>query len=231
MDPVDVTTFPETEGAPMRRLTGSPDPDGSEAVVRPAQAVPAADEHCAECGAPMASDQRYCVECGERRGERRFPAAMQPAATTSAASPPPAEGRRSRMSSSTTLIAGVGTLLLAMGVGVLIGRSDAPKSAAAPTQVISVAQPGGATTGAASTPASTPETTPAASEASAKGGSLSSKSSKKGASGAGSSNKGGGGGKNNASGTTPKSSSTTGGKSGKSYEEKSKNLPNVVSTG
>ena len=35
----------------------------------------ARDERCAECGAPMASDQRYCVECGERRGEQRFPAA------------------------------------------------------------------------------------------------------------------------------------------------------------
>jgi hypothetical protein len=38
-----------------------------------------------------------------------------------------------------TLIAGVGVLLLAMGVGVLIGRSGASKPAAAPAQVISVA--------------------------------------------------------------------------------------------
>jgi hypothetical protein len=36
------------------------------------------------------------------------------------------------------VIAGVGVLLLAMGVGVLIGRSGAPKQSAAPAQVITV---------------------------------------------------------------------------------------------
>jgi hypothetical protein len=87
--------------------------------------------------------------------------------------------------------------------------------------VISVAQPGASTTGAASIPTTT---TP---EASAKGASPSSKQgAKKGASGAGSS-KGSGGAKNTPP-ATPKSSSPA---PGKSYEEKSKNLPNVVETG
>jgi hypothetical protein len=54
-----------------------------------------------------------------------------------------------------TVIAGVGVLLLAMGVGVLIGRAGAPKQSAAPAQVITVAPPtstsgGAGTTGEAS---------------------------------------------------------------------------------
>jgi hypothetical protein len=48
------------------------------------------------------------------------------------------------------VIAGVGVLLLAMGVGVLIGRSGAPKQASAPPQVITVASATPAT-GAATT--------------------------------------------------------------------------------
>ncbi len=123
-----------------------------------------------------------------------------------------------------TVIAGVGVLLLAMGVGVLIGRAGNSKPAAAPAQVISVAQPGASTTGAAATTTPTP-TTPEAS--STKGASPASKpGAKQGASGAGSA-KGGGGAKTTAP-ATPKSSSPG---QGKSYEEKSKNLPNVVTTG
>jgi hypothetical protein len=40
-----------------------------------------------------------------------------------------------------SVIAGVGVLLLAMGVGVLIGRSSSSRPSAAPAQVISVASP------------------------------------------------------------------------------------------
>jgi hypothetical protein len=48
-----------------------------------------------------------------------------------------------------SVIAGVGVLLLAMGVGVLIGRSGASKQTPAPAQVVSIAS---APTGAATTP-------------------------------------------------------------------------------
>jgi len=114
-----------------------------------------------------------------------------------------------------TVIAGVGVLLLAMGVGVLIGRSSASsKPSAAPASVITV-QPGATTTGATSTPATaTPE---------AKGGTSSSKKgAKKGAPGVGSSI------------SKPAPPTVLNGlhsSKGKSYEEKSKNLPNVVETG
>jgi hypothetical protein len=67
-------------------------------------------------------------------------------------SAPPPTGVTQRGNTSTA-IAGVGVLLLAMGVGVLIGRSGAPKQAAAAPQVITVAS---------STPATGAVTTPSA---------------------------------------------------------------------
>jgi hypothetical protein len=114
-------------------------------------------ERCAACGAAMASDQRYCVECGERRGPARVPlldGLAQRARETPTASRSPG---RPRMSVNSTLIAGVGTLLLAMGIGVLIGRSGNNTSAKSPpVQVVTVAGAGGAaSSGAASTAPST----------------------------------------------------------------------------
>jgi len=114
------------------------------------------------------------------------------------------------------VIAGVGVLLLAMGVGVLIGRSSVSKPSAVPAQVISIASPGATTTGAASTPATT---TPEAKS----GSSSSKKGSKKGASSSVGS-----------SISKPAPPTVLNGlhsSKGKSYEEKSKNLPNVVETG
>jgi hypothetical protein len=56
--------------------------------------------------------------------------------------PPPApKKKRTGVSPNAALIAGVGTLLLALGIGVLIGRSghqEVAQTAAAPTQVIKV---------------------------------------------------------------------------------------------
>jgi hypothetical protein len=71
------------------------------------------------------------------------------------ASPPPfppgaapTDGGGAQRNNTLTVIAGVGVLLLAMGVGVLIGRAGSPKQSAAPAQVITVSSPssGGATT-------------------------------------------------------------------------------------
>ena len=104
----------------------------------------------------MLADQRYCLECGHRRGDPRLPfmdavvfmdAAKQPqpAAAGTATAAPPSE-RRPFMSANASLVAGVATLVLAIGVGVLIGRSgDSGSNAAAPApQVIRVG--GGAET-------------------------------------------------------------------------------------
>jgi hypothetical protein len=102
-------------------------------------------DRCPNCNARMARDQRYCIECGERRsggGLREALPRTQPATTAA-----PAKARR-RVSPNASLIAGVATLLLAMGVGVLIGRSGhgdpAPTRSASP-QIITVPSATGTT--------------------------------------------------------------------------------------
>jgi hypothetical protein len=104
-------------------------------------------ESCPNCGADMSSDQRYCLTCGHRRGDPRLPfmdavvfmeAMSGPPGSAAAAPPPPAESKP-RFSPSATLIAGIATLILAVGVGVLIGQSgndgSAPAAAAKPTVI------------------------------------------------------------------------------------------------
>lgn len=197
-------------------------------------------EPCAACGAPLADDQRYCLECGERRfpmssvllggppsGLSQQTAVM--AATPLGSAPPPhgpatpplgSSAAGAGRSNTIALIAGVGVLLLAMGVGVLIGRSGASKPSPAPAQVISVTQPGA--TGTTTTP-TTPET-------SSKPGSSSSKNgSKKGASSSSESKSGVGASESHPAPPTILKNLSK--KKGKNYEQESKNLPNVISTG
>ena len=111
----------------------------------------------------MAHDQRYCVECGERRGRSRFPAA-QPAieeGRTRRTRTVRPMARPSTISSGTTLVAGVGVLLLAVGLGVLIGSMANKKTttqAAAAPQVISVQGSGGGSAAGGVAATSTPRT-------------------------------------------------------------------------
>ena len=114
-------------------------------------------DNCPNCGASLAPDQRYCLACGQRRGDPRLPfmdavvfmeSAKRPAAVeaaTTAAAPAPPD-RRPFMSANASLVAGVATLILAIGVGVLIGRSgdSGSSNAAAPApQVITVGEGSG----------------------------------------------------------------------------------------
>ena len=95
----------------------------------------AVSSQCQSCGSPLASDQRYCLVCGERRGKARFSlGALTPAPAAPVAVP--VRPRGPRISSGVAFISFVAVLLLAMGVGVLIGhtnnaqpvqRADAPR--------------------------------------------------------------------------------------------------------
>jgi hypothetical protein len=124
-------------------------------------------DRCTNCQTPLAPDQRYCVNCGERRGRARFSQEMlaAQAAPTTADAPAPPRRHHPRVSSAATLVAGVATLLVAMGVGVLIGHySNTSTPAHTPAaQIITVG--GGASTGAASTGAAAAATSSAASTA------------------------------------------------------------------
>ena len=102
---------------------------------------------CSSCGTPLAADQRYCLECGERRATvSEFlrsgpPRQASPPVPPGFASPAGAEAPAPR-GGTVSLLAGIGVLLLAMGVGVLIGRSGSGSSPASTPQVISVASGG-----------------------------------------------------------------------------------------
>jgi hypothetical protein len=109
-------------------------------------------------------------------------------------------------------------LLLAMGVGVLIGRAGAGSAKAPPAQVISLGSAAGGAAGGATTPTptTTPPETPTASPTKKK------EAKAKEAAGSGSSI---------TKPAPPSAAQNLRGGSGQSYEQKSKNLPNVVSTG
>jgi hypothetical protein len=112
-------------------------------------------DRCPNCQTPMAADQRYCLNCGERRGRARFsPATFAPQATPVTEEVAVSRRHRPRFSSGATLVAGVATLLIAMGVGVLIGH-DSNTTAPAKTPIINVGGGGSAAT----TPASNTPTT------------------------------------------------------------------------
>jgi len=152
----------------------------ARAEVTPAEVQPSmvalGREGCPVCGATMASDQRYCVECGERRGAMRVPlvedSGQRARGTEGAASgryPAAYSAPRKGLSINSQLIAGIGVLLLALGIGVLIGRSGNSASAKSPPiRVVTVA---GAGTAAASPAATQPESSSSEAAKSKSGGS------------------------------------------------------------
>lgn len=150
-------------------------------VNRPVLGEPGAP--CRTCGAPLAADQRYCLQCGTRRAEARLPfleilkgQAPGPARRSHVAplaAAPQHGGGLGRVSANAVAIAGVACLVLALGVGVLIGNmNDNEAPAAAPAQIIRVgavgatptAEPAAAAPAATSTPddAAPPERRPTA---------------------------------------------------------------------
>lgn len=120
-------------------------------------------EQCRECGASLAADQRYCLNCGRRRseprldfrryapGERTASDPQAPPATVPASAPAPDE-KPTRDPTPLAAVGGIAVLGLMLLVGVLIGRGDSNASAPAPPPVVRVeggsgppAEAGGAT--------------------------------------------------------------------------------------
>jgi hypothetical protein len=105
---------------------------------------------CRSCGVPLAEDQRYCLNCGERQAEpridfRRYEApAPQPQEATPA---PAAEEKPSRDYTPLAAVGGIAVLGVMLLIGVLIGKGEGGGTATTPAPV--VVQGGEADTGKA----------------------------------------------------------------------------------
>jgi hypothetical protein len=98
--------------------------------------------NCASCDAPLAEDQRYCLECGARRNGARLPFMENGARPAPPSADPSAPARTDRGFQAWAITpsmaaAGVALAVLFLGVGVLIGRSGSgvEQTAAKPTIV------------------------------------------------------------------------------------------------
>jgi hypothetical protein len=100
----------------------------------PASTEPAAGrayQPCDDCGAPLDERQRYCVACGARRRHADDPAARFLAAATrgrhagARSRAPAAAAAHERRSAPLATAAAIAAIPLALGAGVLVGRSSA----------------------------------------------------------------------------------------------------------
>jgi hypothetical protein len=128
-------------------------------------------ERCRECGASLAKDQRYCLNCGKRRGDPRidFRKYETPAQQPQEAAPlPPAEEKPSRDYTPLAAVGGIAVLGIMLLIGVLIGKGDSESAAPPPAQVV---VPGGAIdTGATASEGAGGKARAGAKQAKAKGG-------------------------------------------------------------
>jgi hypothetical protein len=104
-------------------------------------------EPCEGCGSPLAADQRYCLNCGQRRAGPRVeyrrhlgaadggtvPPAEPPQATAKAATPEPQ--KRERDYAPLAAVGGIAVLGLMLLVGVLIGKGNNTTATPPPTIV------------------------------------------------------------------------------------------------
>lgn len=108
-------------------------------------------EPCGECGAALAADQRYCLNCGQRRGGPRIdygavmaggapaqPSQQQPVPSANGAAPPEEPAKRERDYAPLAAVGGIAILGVMLLIGVLIGKGDSPSSAPATPSVLRV---------------------------------------------------------------------------------------------
>jgi hypothetical protein len=187
--------------------------DGGETETMGLPAVGAEGDVCAQCGSVLATDQRYCLNCGWRRGDPRVDYRSQVAnggqpANGYVAAPRPAAGFQQSPIFAIGAIAVLGVMLL---LGVLIGKDDNGGG----TQTVAAAP---ATT--TSTPTATTPTANAATGKAAKGGA---------APGSGKVEKGGSGSTEGVA-TVDTQALENAAQSGQGAQA-GKNLPNQVATG
>lgn len=97
------------------------------------------EQTCRSCGARLAEDQRYCLNCGQRRGEPRIDFRQYeapPVQPPEAMPPPPAEEKAERDYTPLAAVGGIAVLGVMLLIGVLIGKGDGGGTAATPAPVV-----------------------------------------------------------------------------------------------
>jgi hypothetical protein len=192
-------------------------------------------EPCQECGAPLAADQRYCLNCGKRRTDPRVdyrqligvskneaaPEDQQVPAAPVPSEPPKAERDYAPLAA----VGGIALLGLMLLVGVLIGKGDNSTTTAAPAPIVKVGGEAAGTT-ASGAEAEEPETTAAKPKAAkkSKGGGTGAKAVAGGLTGDAANNS-----KATVQATTDDLENLNS-QSGESYEETIKKLPDKIAT-
>lgn len=179
-------------------------------------------EICEQCGAPLADDQRYCLECGQRHSGPRVDyrhymagtpqpaeAKIEPAPTAGAEEPE----KPQRDFAPLAAVGGIAVLGLMLLVGVLIGKGNSDTAAVPPPQVVRVQ--GGGEEGGGEGPGSAKNT------AGGLGGGGAKKAKKAG---------GGGTDTGNAVQASEGDLEELGNTSGEDYVKQSENLPNEIAT-
>jgi hypothetical protein len=81
-------------------------------------------EPCEECGSPLDPQQRYCVNCGARRGNGTNPSSRYFAAMSKRAHrPPPRPATKTGSGSRAAAVGFFALLPIAVAIGVVVGRS------------------------------------------------------------------------------------------------------------
>lgn len=188
-------------------------------------------EPCPTCGAVLAADQRYCLNCGTRRAESRVPfpaaltgggaavpahAAVAPAAPAAASPAARPAGKRSWADRDLVLPV-AGTALLAIAVGILIGRSGASDTITTKAPIVNVA-PSAAAAAPAAAAAATDTTADTSAGSGSGSGSKKTKAAKDSA-------------KSSTANVSKNTLSDNAKASGKDYVNKSKKLPTTIGTG
>ncbi len=117
--------------------------DRRPAVINPT--LGADGEPCAQCATPLEADQRYCLSCGRRRAPMRlefFDVVGAAGGDDASNGRPATAGVVPRDGSPLVVLGSLIALLLALGIGVLIGHGaqDDPARAAR-TPIVTVAAP------------------------------------------------------------------------------------------
>jgi hypothetical protein len=145
-------------------MARTPEKDPTETVSLPV--LGQEGDTCEQCGSALATDQRYCLNCGWRRGEARvdYERRLAPNGAQHAPNGALAAGRPRAAAqwSPVTAIGAIAVLGIMLLLGVLIGKDNNDQ-----TQTVAAAAPATTTTAAAPT---TPTTDTTAAAAKPKGG-------------------------------------------------------------